>query len=100
MLYPETEDHLERLSQRECEVIRLCAWGATTADIATDLHIAQITVKTHLNNIRGKLHARNSTHAVTLAILYGFISLSDVCQSDRYQPPMERAAARVQFSES
>ena len=89
---------IEQLSQRETEVIRLCAWGANIADIAADLHISQPTVEFHLSNIRSKLHARNSTHAAILAIKHGFISLSDVCSSDQYSPPMERAA--VTFSRS
>ena len=89
---------IDHLSQRECEVIRLCAWGASTADIATDLCITERTVEFHLDNVRAKLHARNSTHAVALAIKHGYISLSDVCSSDQYSPPMERAA--VTFSRS
>ena len=82
----------ETLSDREREVIRLCAWGATMLDIATDLCITERTVEFHLDNVRSKLHARNSTHAAILAVKHGYISLTDVCQCDAYRPPMERAS--------
>ena len=81
---------VELLSDREREVIRLCAWGANEADIATDLHITRNTVKTHLWRIRSKLGAANSAHAVCIAIRHGFLTLDDVVACEDWTPPMAR----------
>jgi DNA-binding NarL/FixJ family response regulator len=81
---------VELLSDRECEVIRLCAWGANEADIATELFITRNTVKTHLRRIRSKLCAANSAHAVCIAIRRGYLSLDDVVACESWTPPMVR----------
>ena len=47
------------LSERELEVVRRVANGATNADIAADLFISPGTVKNHLANIQRKLVVTN-----------------------------------------
>ncbi len=47
------------LSERELEVVRGVARGATNADIAQDLFISGGTVKNHLANIQRKLGVSN-----------------------------------------
>ena len=81
------------LSEQEIAVIRLCAWGASIADIGTDLHIERSTVATHLRRIYDKLLARNQTHAVCIAIRRGFLTLDDICQCEAYVPPLIRKEA-------
>jgi DNA-binding CsgD family transcriptional regulator len=51
------------LSEREVEVLRLLAAGLSNQEIADQLVVALSTVKTHVNNIYGKLEARNRTEA-------------------------------------
>jgi DNA-binding NarL/FixJ family response regulator len=63
----------EELSEREREVLQLLASGASNRDIAARLYLAEGTVKNHVSNILGKLHAANRTHAVTLAREQGLI---------------------------
>ena len=57
----------EPLSERELEVLGLVAEGMTNAQIAADLIVAISTVKTHINNIYGKLAVGNRTQAVAKA---------------------------------
>ena len=63
----------ERLSQRELEVLRLIARGASNRAIAGHLVITVGTVKTHINHILGKLGASNRTEAVALARESGWL---------------------------
>jgi DNA-binding NarL/FixJ family response regulator len=63
------------LSSREIEVLRLIAAGNANKVIAGKLCIAEETVKSHVRNILGKLHANDRTHAVTSALKRGIIQL-------------------------
>jgi DNA-binding NarL/FixJ family response regulator len=64
---------LEGLSQREADVLRLLAQGASNRDIADQLVLAEGTVKNHVSNILMKLHAANRTQAANLARERGLI---------------------------
>ncbi len=64
---------LEELSQREADVLRLLALGASNRDIADQLVLAEGTVKNHVSNILMKLHAANRTQAANLARERGLI---------------------------
>jgi len=59
--------HDEDLSSREIEVLKLLAAGASNREIADKLVLAEGTVKNHVSNILGKLHAENRTHAANVA---------------------------------
>jgi DNA-binding NarL/FixJ family response regulator len=61
------------LSPREWEVLAELARGATTADIATMLVIAESTVKTHIHHILEKLDASNRAEAVARATAMGLL---------------------------
>lgn len=51
----------QALTERERDAARLVAAGATDAEIATAMHIALSTVKTHIQQARIKLGVRNRT---------------------------------------
>ena len=57
----------EDLSIRETSVLKLLASGASNREIADRLVLAEGTVKNHVSNILGKLHAENRTHAANVA---------------------------------
>ena len=57
----------EGLSVRETSVLKLLAAGASNREIADRLVLAEGTVKNHVSNILGKLHAENRTHAAKVA---------------------------------
>jgi LuxR family maltose regulon positive regulatory protein len=63
----------ESLSERELEVLRLMAQGATNQQVAEQLVITVGTVKSHINHILGKLDAHNRTEAVARARGLGLI---------------------------
>jgi LuxR family maltose regulon positive regulatory protein len=65
----------ERLSERELEVLRLMARGASNQVIADQLVITVGTVKSHINHILGKLEARNRTEAVARAREWGLLEI-------------------------
>ncbi|HET9849334.1 MAG TPA: response regulator transcription factor, partial [Candidatus Dormibacteraeota bacterium] len=56
-----------RLSRREQEVLRLVAEGYSNSMIATRLHLSENTVKTYVENLLGRLNARNRAEAVAAA---------------------------------
>jgi two-component system, NarL family, response regulator DegU len=61
------------LSQREVEVLRLLARGASNREIGDGLALAEGTVKNYVSNILLKLHAANRTQAANLARERGLI---------------------------
>ena len=63
------------MSSREIEVLQLIAAGNANKEIAFKLSIAEETVKSHVTNILGKLHANDRTHAVTTALKRGIIEI-------------------------
>ena len=58
---------VDPLSDRELEILRLIANGASNKEIAASLFIAEGTVKNHVTNILGKLGARDRTQAAIKA---------------------------------
>ena len=53
----------DQLSARELEILALVAEGFPNKEIATQLHISNATVRTHLMHIYEKLHVRCRTEA-------------------------------------
>jgi len=66
------------LSSRELDVLRLIAQGLNNREIAEKLSITEITVRTHVSNILGKLHLASRTRAALYAIKEGIASVEDI----------------------
>lgn len=71
---PSPERRLDRLTDREMEVLLLVARGLSNDEIASTLTISIKTVKTHIGNLLAKLHARDRTHLVITAYETGLIA--------------------------
>ena len=63
------------LSKREHKVLELISAGMSNFEIGTTLQITEGTVKSHVNNILGKLNVSDRTQAVMVALKRGLISL-------------------------
>jgi NarL family two-component system response regulator LiaR len=75
---PKQPPTLDPLTVRELDVLRLIAQGKSNREIAEDLVLAELTVRTHVSNILGKLHLANRTQAALYALKEGLASLDDV----------------------
>ena len=64
---------LELLTERELDVLRLMARGATNGEIAASLFVAEATVKTHVGSIFGKLGVRDRPAAIVFAYDHGVV---------------------------
>lgn len=63
-----------RLTERQDEVLRLLATGATIEEIAATLFLSPYTVKDHIKSLYRKLGARNRADAVLRAERVGLLS--------------------------
>jgi two-component system NarL family response regulator len=63
------------LTGREMEVLELIVQGQSNKEIGASLKISEATVKSHVNNILGKLGVTDRTQAVTTALQRGLVHL-------------------------
>jgi DNA-binding NarL/FixJ family response regulator len=65
----------DELTARELDVLRLIARGNANKEIAAQLSLAEVTVKSHVTRLLNKLGANDRTHAVTIGLQRGIIAL-------------------------
>lgn len=69
----EDRSHRTELTGREMEVLQCIFHGLTNKEIAFELHMAENTVKNHVNSLMLKLHAKDRTQAAHLALSRGLL---------------------------
>jgi DNA-binding NarL/FixJ family response regulator len=67
------EAGLDRLTEREMEVLRLLATGKSNSELATRLYVGEGTIKTHVSNVLTKLGLRDRLQAVVFAYESGLV---------------------------
>ena len=70
------------LSERETEVLVHVARGRSNYQIATEMHLAESTVKRHLANIYQKVGVGSRSEATRLALQEMWIGISEITQAD------------------
>ena len=66
-------EQLAALTAREREVMALAAEGKSNAEIAHNLVVSPLTVRTHIQRAMTKLHARDRTQLVVIAYQTGLV---------------------------
>jgi len=69
-------DRLDRLTERETDVLRLIAQGLSNDEIARELIISPLTAKTHVRRMLAKLDARDRAQLVVIAYETGLVGRS------------------------
>ena len=85
------------LTDRELEVLKLVTAGLRNREIGTELGITENTVKFHLKNIVGKLHAQNRADLAARAVREGLVpeeprDFVSYERPHRASPPRHRSA--------
>ncbi len=68
---------LDKLTERELEVLRLAARGITNQEIARELALSVRTVQAHLSTVFSKMQVGSRTEAVVQALRQGWLTLED-----------------------
>ena len=69
------------LSERETEVLVLAARGLSNHQIATELNLAEATVKRHLANVYQKIGVGSRSEAVRTALMEQWIGIGEITEA-------------------
>jgi two-component system, NarL family, response regulator LiaR len=70
-----TPEMRESLTERETETLRLIAKGYSNKQIASELNVSEVTVKTHVSSVLSKLNLQSRTQVALFALKEGLVGL-------------------------
>ena len=70
-----TPEMRESLTARETDTLRLLAKGLANREIASELGVSEMTVKTHVSSVLSKLDLKSRTQAALFALREGLVGL-------------------------
>lgn len=73
----ETDQKKNKLSEREIEVLRLMTQGKLDEEIAQELVLTEVTIRTHISRILTKLGLENRVQAALYGLRSGLVSISE-----------------------
>ena len=78
----------DQLSEKEQAILRLLTHGMTDQDIARELVVTEVTVRTHISRIIKKLRLENRVQAALYSLRSGLVPESEIAQMtfDSYEP--------------
>ena len=65
----------ESLTARETDTLRLVAKGMTNKEVAAELGVSEVTIKTHVSSVLSKLNLSSRTQAALFALKEGLVGL-------------------------
>lgn len=74
---PPGQSHVD-LSARETEILRLLTQGKRDHEIAEELVLTEVTVRTHISRILAKLHLENRVQAALYGIRSGLVPMTEI----------------------
>jgi DNA-binding NarL/FixJ family response regulator len=77
---------LDLLTDRERDVLALIARGWTNTEIAGELFISEVTVKTHINRLFAKLHLRDRAAAIVFAFDHDLVTPRPAARPTDHRP--------------
>jgi DNA-binding NarL/FixJ family response regulator len=67
----------DRLSEREIQILRLLTQGKLDSEIAKELVLTEVTIRTHISRILTKLGLENRVQAALYGLRSGLVSISE-----------------------
>jgi len=67
----------DRLSEREIQILRLLTQGKLDGEIARELVLTEVTIRTHISRILSKLGLENRVQAALYGLRSGLVSISE-----------------------
>ncbi|MGE5378416.1 MAG: response regulator [Bacteroidota bacterium] len=67
----------ERLSEREIQILRLMTQGKLDEEIAQELVLTEVTIRTHISRILSKLGLENRVQAALYGLRTGLVSITE-----------------------
>lgn len=76
------------LSEKEVQILRMLTHGMTDQEIARELVVTEVTVRTHISRILRKLRLENRVQAVLYSLRSGLVSEGEIAQMtfNPYEP--------------